>query len=159
MSPEDAVSHFSANLAIATGMIALTVVIHFAGLLALTLHLRGGDERKLDGGRHVLRRFATILVVVLGIFFVHTLEIWAYAMLYRYPLGIFDDFETALYFSTQSFVALGYGDIQVPRAWRLIGAIEAANGLILIGWSTAFLISVMARLRSLEHEWLDHDRG
>jgi Ion channel len=95
--------------------------------------------------------------VVLGIFVVHTIEIWAYAMLYRFPLGLFADFETALYYSTQSFVALGYGDIAGPRSWRLIGAIEAANGLILIGWSTAFLISVMGRLRALEHEWLDHD--
>jgi len=39
--------------------------------------------------------------------------------------------------------------------WRLFGAIEAGNGLILFGWSTAFLLSVTSRLRLLEHDWLE----
>jgi hypothetical protein len=50
---------------------------------------------------------------------------------------------------------LGYGDVVLDREWRVFGAIEAANGLILFAWSTAFLLSVMARLKALEHDWLD----
>ena len=66
--------------------------------------------------------------------------------------------EPALYFSTVTFVALGYGDIVLDAPWRLLSAIEAANGVILIAWSTAFMFGVTARLRALEHDWLDPDK-
>jgi hypothetical protein len=158
MQPHETPEHFIANLGLAVVMVSVTVVIHFVGLLALSVVLRRGAGDRMDQGRHAARRFLAILVAVLGLFLLHTTQIWAYAALYHWGLGLFDDFETALYFSTQTFVALGYGDVQVPRDWRLIGAIEAANGLILMGWSTAFLVSIMGRLRALEHEWLEHGR-
>ena len=71
------------------------------------------------------------------------------------PHGALPALEPALYFSTVTFVALGYGDIVLGPQWRMISAIEAANGVILIAWSTAFLFSVTARLRALEHTWLE----
>ena len=43
--------------------------------------------------------------------------------------------------------------------WRLMGAIESANGFLLLGWSTAFLISVVSRLRSIEFDWLERREG
>ncbi len=148
--------HFVANLLVASAMVVLTTTIHFFAMLALTVVLRRVADDRLEERRHLLKRFAGILFVVLGVFFAHTVEIWSYALLFRYPLGLFGDIETALYFATQSFISLGYGDVPVPTEWRLVGAIAACNGLILVGWSTAFLISVMGRLRALEHEWLDH---
>ena len=74
-------------------------------------------------------------------------------------LGALPSLEPALYFSTVTFVAVGYGDVVLPRAWRMLSAIEAANGVILIAWSTAFLFSVTARLRLLEHNWLEPKKG
>ena len=65
------------------------------------------------------------------------------------------EFEPALYFSTVSFTTLGYGDIVLGPDWRIMSAIEGANGLILFGWSTAFLISMMSKMRTLEHDWLE----
>jgi hypothetical protein len=81
--------------------------------------------------------------------------VWLYAVLFR-ALGEFATFEQALYFSTVSFSTLGYGDLTLSAPWRVLGAIEGVNGLVLIAWSTAFLMSVTARLRLLEHEWLDN---
>ena len=43
----------------------------------------------------------------------------------------------------------------LDHKWRLLGAIEGANGLLLFGWSTAFLFSVTSRMRILEHDWLE----
>ena len=31
--------------------------------------------------------------------------------------------------------------------WRLVSAIEGINGIILIGWSTAFFVTLIARMR------------
>jgi hypothetical protein len=144
------------TLAISSLMVAVTVTIHFLGLAALMYMIRKRPPLADPQARHFSLRFLAILFVVFGLFAVHTLEIWLYAVVYHFGLHAFHDFETALYFSTVTFVSLGYGDVILPRDWRLVGAIEAANGVILLGWSTAFLITVIGRLRALEHEWLDH---
>ena len=53
----------------------------------------------------------------------------------------------SLYFSTISYAAIGYGDAALPEQWRLLGAIEGINGVILLGWSTAFFVNLLMRLR------------
>jgi hypothetical protein len=139
------------NLLVATAMMVLTVVIHFFGILQL-LRLVSSHEHRVAHLARPLRHSLVLVAAVLGIVLLHTLEIWTYAVLYL-MLGALTDFESALYFSTVSFTSLGYGDIVLSPDWRILGAIEAANGLILFGWSTAFLLSLMGKLRALEHEW------
>lgn len=146
-----------ANLALATGMVGLTVLIHFWGLILL-LRIMSHTGQRLNADGSPLGQAALVLMVVFGIFGLHTLEIWLYAMAYL-GLGALPSLEPALYFSTVTFVAVGYGDVVLPRAWRMLSAIEAANGVILIAWSTAFLFSVTARLRLLEHNWLEPKKG
>lgn len=145
-----------ANLLLSGVMVGVTVIIHFAGLLILMwlLRSRGHNFRAHES---VLGQIAAIVFVVLGLVAIHTVEIWLYAILY-YGLGALQHFEEALYFSTTSFTTIGYGDVVLDRKWRLLGAIEGANGLILFGWSTAFLFSVIARIRTLEHDWLEAPR-
>lgn len=155
MQNNDLVSHFAANLGLAAVMVALTVVVHFIGLAALSLVLRRGTSEDSRGGPAIGRRLLVIVAAVMGLFGVHAIEIWAWAALYRFGLGAFEEFEVSLYFSTVAFSTVGFGDVLLPRSWRLLGAIQGMNGFVLIGWSTAFLISVMGRIRALEHEWLD----
>jgi Ion channel len=155
MQSEHLSHDFMITLIIASFMVALTVTIHFCGLAILMRLLRRAHPVEVAESQHIVMRMLTILFVVFGLFAIHTAEIWSYAVLYHNVLLAISDFETALYYSTVSFVSLGYGDVVLPKRWRLIGAIEAANGLILFGWSTAFLVTVIARLQSLEHEWLD----
>lgn len=144
-----------ANLAMATLMVGLTVTIHFFGLLLLLRVLRWRGAR-FQAHRSVVGQGALVLFVVFGIFAIHTVQIWLYAAAFI-AVGALDSLEPALYFSTTNFASLGYGDILLSPDWRLFGAIEAANGVILFAWSTAFLISVMTRLKTLEHDWLERD--
>jgi hypothetical protein len=143
------------NLILATGTVCATVVIHLCGLLLLMRMLRTRAHR-FHTHESVIGQGALILVVMLGIFAIHTAEIWLYALVFRL-VGALPDFETALYFSTTNFSTLGYGDVTLARDWRLFGAVEAANGLIMFGWSTAFLLAVIGRMRMLEHDWLDRE--
>ncbi len=145
-----------ANFALATFMVGLTVTIHFGGLLGLLWLLRNGGHL-LRAHESAAGQGAAILIVVLGLVAIITTEVWLYALAYRL-VGALADFEQALYFSTTSFTTMGYGDIVLDPKWRLLGAIEGANGLILFGWSTAFLISVTGRMRVLEHDWLEGPR-
>jgi hypothetical protein len=142
------------NLAVSTFMVALTVVIHFLGLLVLLFLLRRRGAR-FRAQESVVGQGLLIVVTVFGLFAIHAVEIWIYAAFYV-AVGAEPDLETALYFSTVSFSSLGFGDVLMPLEWRLVSAIEGVNGLILIGWSTAFLMSLMARLKTLEHDWLEN---
>jgi hypothetical protein len=45
----------------------------------------------------------------------------------------------------------------MPYGWRVLGAIEGATGIIMFGWSTAFLVSLLAKLNLLRHDWLAPD--
>lgn len=146
-------SQLGLNLAIATLMVAITTLEHFFGLLLLTRFMSGAHTR-LRPHQSAWRQAGMILLAVFGLFFLHTLQVWCYAVLYRL-LGEFNTFEAALYFSTVSFSTLGFGDLTLTVNWRVLGAIEAVNGLVLIAWSTAFLMSLTTRLRVLEHEWLE----
>lgn len=87
-----------------------------------------------------------VLAIMLALVFVHGIETWLYAGLNLY-LGAVADLETAVYFSTMTYAAIGFGDSEMARQWRLVSAIEGVNGVLLLGWSTAFFVSVVARLR------------
>ncbi len=143
-----------ANLSLSVLMTVIVVVIHLVGLLSLLRFLRHNAHHAARGRGfgQLLRQGALMLAVVLGIFFLHTIEIWCYAVAYM-ALGVFADFPTALYFSATAFSTLGFGDVVIGPDWRLFGSVEGVTGLILIGWSSAFLLSVTSRLRVLEHDW------
>ena len=51
-----------------------------------------------------------------------------------------------LYFSVVTFTTLGYGDISLSADYRLLSGIEALNGIILVGWTTAMIFSVVQRI-------------
>ena len=55
-------------------------------------------------------------------------------------------FEDAIYFSLVTFTTLGYGDITLDEKWRVLGAFEAANGIIMFGWTTALIAASAHRL-------------
>lgn len=70
--------------------------------------------------------------------------IWAIAL---WALGIFITIETSVYFSLVAFTTLGFGDILLPKQWRLLGGMAAANGLLNMGLLTAMLVEVLRHIR------------
>lgn len=135
------------QLLVATIMVTITVLIHLAGLSGLLETMV--RRRQPRAGRSFVRQSSAILVAAFGLFALHTVEIWIYAFLYVF-LHAFGTFEEALYFSTVTYSTIGYGDLTLPLAWRILGAIEGANGLLLLGWSTAFFVSIVDEIKKLE---------
>ncbi|WP_062224295.1 ion channel [Aureimonas sp. D3] len=131
------------SLAIGTAMIGASVTIHTFGLMALTHVLS-----RLIAHLRLHRRWGRIVAmmfVVLGLFLILTVEVWAWAVSYRL-LAVLPDVETALYFSTRTFATVGFGDVIPSRQWRLLTALEGIDGFLLIGWSTAYLVSAGTRV-------------
>jgi voltage-gated potassium channel len=141
---------------IASLMVALTIVMHLVGLALLVTLMRPHHQR-LQSSHARLHQLIIIFGAAFGLFALHTLEIWAYAALYV-QLQALPTFDDALYFSTTTYSTLGYGDVILPRAWRIVGAIEGVNGIILLGWSTAFFFSVIERIRLFERAVAKEDR-
>jgi hypothetical protein len=139
-------------LTLAAGLAAIVVVMHLAGLAVLLTLIRRGNAD--DRPRHPALQAGFIVLIVLALFGVHALEIGVFALAYR-GLGEIATLEAALYFSATSFSTLGYGDVVIAPPWRLIAAVEGLIGFLMIGWSTAFLVSVIGRLRALEADWFD----
>lgn len=81
-----------------------------------------------------------LLMVVLSIGSI--VQMIAWALVYM-ALGQFGDFETALYFSGVTFTSLGFGDITLMGTARLLAPFQAANGLMMFGFSTAVLINAL----------------
>ena len=79
-----------------------------------------------------------MLLTLLGNFIQMT--IWAALFML---LGEFNDFTTALYHSGVNFATLGYGDIVMSERWRLLGPLEAANGILMFGVSTSVMTAAV----------------
>jgi voltage-gated potassium channel Kch len=144
------VSPLLIQLLLASAMAVLTVAIHLTGLALLTRALQAGQRLPAK-----LRRvpISLLIATAIGLFAIHTVEIWSYAALYL-ALQAVPDFEQGLYFSTVTYASIGYGDVVMAKPWRILGAIEGATGVIMLGWSTAFLVSLLAQSRLLSHDWL-----
>jgi hypothetical protein len=99
-----------------------------------------------------------LLIASIGIIGIHTAEIWIWAAIYL-KLETFRNFEQALYFSTVTYASVGYGDLLLPKAWRIFGAIEGAAGIIMLGLSTAYLVSLLTRVKLFAHDWLVPEDG
>ncbi len=116
-------------------------------VLAVVVMVRLLIRRKkiLLASNSLLADTRVLSIVVLVLFAGHALQFatWAFAFL---QLGEFQDFETAFYFSTVSFTSLGYGDVVLTDHWRLLGGLEAANGVLMFGLSAGAILSVVNRL-------------
>lgn len=86
-------------------------------------------------------------IVLLILFAGNLVQIAIWASLFIY-LGEFSDFLTAFYHSTVNFSSLGYGDIVMSEKWRLLGALEASNGVLMFGLTGGLVLSVMSQLFS-----------
>ena len=140
------------NLSLGTAVISVTVLAHTVGLIAVT-HLMSFARAWFRLHRHEFGRTMAMIATVLALFIVHAIEIWLWALVYI-ALGALPSIETALYFSTATFSTIGYGDVVLSSDWRLLGSLEGISGLLLIGWSTAYLVAASTRhgpLRVGEH--------
>jgi hypothetical protein len=134
------------TLIISALMVITTVVIHGYGiaLLAKLLHNELREERAMHLPMLSPRALIFTILLVIALFTLHGLEIWLYAFLYL-STGAIQSLETAVYFSTISYAGIGYSDHYIVESWRLVAGIEGINGLLLLGWSTGFFVTMIAR--------------
>ena len=128
------------QLTIGSALVVVTVLVHGVSLDIILTALRAIGMETL-----IRWRLLSLSLLVLAVLSAHLIEIWIWAVFYFFIEEI-PTFKTALYFSTSSFTTVGYGDLTLSEEWRLLGSLESANGMILFGWSTAFIFTVIHRI-------------
>jgi len=111
---------------------------------------------KGSGDLGFCRSVGVMLLVTLITTALHLLVIAVWAVAYLL-CGEARGFEDAFYLSAENYTALGYGDLLLSPRWRLLGPLEAINGLLLFGVSTAVVFAVLSRLIRKRLRRLDHE--
>ena len=129
------------------GLVMTTFTVCCGALVIVTgaVPLRRFKERLVDHGTFLNHLVVLTLIsvwLIAGMLLI-TL-VWAVLL---QSFGVFDDFETSLYFSMISFTTVGYGDIVPPQDWRLLSAFVSVGGFLLFGLNTAFVFEVLRRMR------------
>jgi len=131
------------NIVIAAALMVATTAIHAGGMILALQAIRSQTEVFKEHLR--LKHVYRVGGVILMMFFVSLLEVLVWAVTYL-ALNAVQGFEKALYFSSVTFTTLGYGDIVLQERWRLLASFEAANGIIMFGWTTAIVVAVVQRI-------------
>src|SRR6476659_2948430 len=125
----------------AFSIVAVCLVLHVASIVFIAdWMLDQRDKRKDQMG--TLGYMVLLIAAFSAIILLHMIEIAIWAAFY-FSNSLFQDFETALYFSTTSYTTIGFGDVVLPRAWRMLGGIEGVTGVLLCGLSTAFVFAIV----------------
>lgn len=135
------------NILVGLIVIGLTVVIQGYGTIYWVFKY---DKERSKLESDTFKKYGLRLLISTAVFliFIHLVQAALWALVYMLLPGVteFETFEKSMYFSLVTFTTLGYGEITIASANRILAGLEAINGITLIGWSTAFMFAVFQEL-------------
>ena len=141
-------STWTADWAWGLPLIVVNSVVHVLGLGLISERVMRRLESVLEH-RHFLPLFAVAMsVMILLATLLHALEaiLWAAAYLL---LGAVPDVRSAMLYSLSALTTYGHTRVVLAPHWRMMGALEALNGIVLFGLTTAFLFAMIQQVRPL----------
>lgn len=127
-------------------LVSVCVAIHGLGMVFGLRWLGRLTPREADHCS-LPRMFWILIRIIYGLLVLHLLQIIVWALVYQWS-GCFADFPTAFYYSASCYSTMGFGDVSPPGNWRILGAVEAVTGILMFGWSTGALFSVVNHLQA-----------
>lgn len=128
---------------IAFALLAACVIVQTAGMLFLIRWLT--RARHVIASPSVYRRGVLLTRLFMAIVLVHLIQVGLWGAVF-WQAHELPNFETALYFSLASYTTLGFGDVVLEPGWRVLAGLEGLGGILLIGWSTAFMFTIVHRM-------------
>ena len=95
-----------------------------------------------SGNRLLLATVRPLAVAMLAMMTANLLQIALWGCLFVL-LGEFEDLYAAIYHSAVNFTSLGYGDVVMNQEWKLLGPLEAANGVLMMAMTAAALTAIL----------------
>jgi hypothetical protein len=131
-------------LAVGAALTVASIFIHALALITIVHFIL--HERRLGRAGVVFWKDVTIVAAAMSVALAaHLVEMAAWALVFA-RCGEFRDFAAALYASAENYTTLGYGDVVMSVRWRLLGPLEAADGMLMFGVTTAMIFAVIQRL-------------
>jgi hypothetical protein len=123
-------------------LIVVTVVIHVFGLLLIKESVEGVLSKIAE--RHGFQVVFTVIIGTAALLatLLHATEGLIWATSYR-MVGALPDFNSAVLYSFSAITSYGHTNLVLEQRWQLMGALEALNGMLLFGLTTAFLFGVI----------------
>ena len=145
------VDHVATLRPLAFGIVVVlcTIMIH-ALALAATVNLVRREQRIGHAGESFGTDLAIVVVAILIAFAAHLIEMAVWAGLFVI-CGEFTAFGAAFDHSAVNYTTLGYGNVVMTPSWRLLGPLEAADGMLMFGVTTAMIFAVIQRLIRARH--------
>ncbi len=126
-------------------LIVVNVIYHVIGLAFINDRVLR-RRAALKSNRNFILGFGLIMgAATLSVILLHALEAGIWAGVY-FLLGALPDGRSALLYSLSAMTTYGHENFFLADHWRLMGALEALNGMILFGLTTAFLYSIIREL-------------
>jgi len=124
-------------------LVTLTLWTQCLGIAVLIHWVRTSIER---GVARLSTLHAAVLMIRFSILVIvlHFLQILLWSGFYRWYC--LPSLESSFYFSAASYSTVGYGDVVLPRVWRLLGPVESVTGILMCGISVSFLFVVATKL-------------
>jgi len=144
------------ELLIAFLMVPVLALTHGLGLLGMSRFFNLTDDALLRK-RLSARSMLLVAFVAVLLFALHAFEIGLLGLLYL-ASGAVAQVEQALVVSASYYTTTGAGSDTLPDGWRLIGHGESLMGLLMVGWSTAYLVRKIDRLQQRGDSGLDEER-
>ena len=101
--------------------------------------------KRLHKKNELLTSFVMLVFLIMFFTLLHGAQctLWA-AVYYLNPhISSLSSFSESIYFSLVTFTTIGYGDVVIDSEWRILAGIEAINGIMLVGWSTAMVFAFL----------------
>jgi ion channel len=133
-----------APLAVGTIAVLCTIIIHGLTVGATVSFVRR-ETRVGHAGTSYWANVAIVAVAILFAFAAHLVEIASWAVLFLI-CGEFTEFGSAYDHSAVNYTTLGYGNVVMTPSWRLLGPLEAADGMLMFGVTTAMIFAVIQRV-------------
>jgi len=129
----------------AGSIVALCTILIHSLTLGLTVRFFLREKSLGRVGSAVSMNLGIFVLAMSFAFAAHLSEIALWAALFV-MCGEFNSFKLAYYHSAVNYTTLGYGDLIMTPSWKLLGPLEAADGALMFGVSTAMIFAVAQRL-------------
>ena len=143
------------NMLVGLPMMMLCLVVQTATAFWSVRHyVRRTDRLGARGGFFASTRpLLSAMIIMMAGNFVQIL-LWGFLFV---VLNEFDDYHVAIYHSAVNFASLGYGDIVMGKEWKMLGALEAVSGVLMLGMTSAALMAILSQLMKVQRRVLGHD--
>jgi hypothetical protein len=138
-------------------LIVLTVIFHVIGLGLFNVRVDNFLENVKNYGRYDFVFVLVMGVITMWATFLLAVEAGVWAVAFRL-LGALPDSKSALFYSLSAITTYGHSDLFLAPQWRLLGALEALNGIMLFGLTTAFMYGTIQLVWPLERRRGHHSR-